>query len=204
MLVRTMHGFYPSALSQLLNQYVRESSIEEMFLSPNEKHDWLCRFMASKINLVMFIATFIEANLNLYLSFKLSRGQFKAVEQLGILEKATSLIEIAVPGYSVDRSASFFGDLRTLVATRNALQHLKPRITVREEILQDGFQPKHLQADRSDAPQLQKWCGLPERIMDHILLSDRSTAAVHTALTAFPNNPLYMQYFRELATATSS
>jgi len=123
-----------------------------------------------RLKVVVFCAIYVEALANLYLSLKLTTEQFAAIDRVEIIEKWASVPSLFLPSYSIPRGRPLWGDLKTLVAQRNAIAHMKPRITARGEIVHEGNLPKKIQIHS----QIQRWDGLPAALVENLGVHDHS------------------------------
>ena len=123
-----------------------------------------------RLKVIVFCAIYVEALANLYLSLKLTNEQFAAIDRVEILEKWASLPSLFLPSYSIPRDKALWGDLKTLVAQRNAIAHMKPRITARGEITHEGNLPKKIQIHA----QIERWDRLPSSLVDNLGAHDSS------------------------------
>jgi hypothetical protein len=123
-----------------------------------------------RLKIIVFTAIYVEALANLYLSIKLNDEQFAAVDRLEILMKWTSIPSLFLEGYSLPKGEALFSDLKTLVGQRNAIAHMKPRITKSDEIIQEGNLPKNI----SVHSQIERWDLLPDGLISNLGKYDTS------------------------------
>jgi hypothetical protein len=123
-----------------------------------------------RLKVIVFCAIYVEALANLYLSLKLTTVQFAAIERVEIIEKWATIPSLFLPTYSIPRSKPLWRDLKTLVAQRNAIAHMKPRITARGEIVHEGNLPKKIQIHS----QIEHWDSLPSALVENLGVHDNS------------------------------
>jgi hypothetical protein len=127
-----------------------------------------------RLKIVVFCAIYVEALANLYLSLKLTKEQFSAVDRIEIIEKWTSIPSLFLPGYSIPRGDALFGNLKTLVAQRNAVAHMQPRISAGNEIIHEGNLPKKMHIHGL----IERWDRLPDALIENLAVHDHSLAFV--------------------------
>ena len=123
-----------------------------------------------RLKVIVFCAIYVEALANLYLSLKLADEQFATIDRIEILEKWASLPSLFLPTYSIPRDKALWGDLKALVAQRNAIAHMKPRISARGEIVHEGNLPKKIRIHS----QIERWDRLPSSLVENLGAHDRS------------------------------
>lgn len=129
---------------------------------------------------LILAACCVEALANLYLMHKATPEQFAILERGKLIEKWVVMPTMFLPDYSLPKPSQLYQDLTRLVACRNALVHLKERVTRDDELLHQGTLPKR----GSDEHVFVRRCGgLPEKLLDHLASFDKSDAIQHVRST---------------------
>lgn len=123
-----------------------------------------------RLKIIIFCAIYVEALANLYLSLKLTQEQFAAIDRIEIAEKWASIPSLFLASYSIPRDQALWGDLRTLIVQRNAIAHMKPRITNRDEVVHEGNLPKTIRIH----DQIIRWDKLPGALIENLRAHDQS------------------------------
>lgn len=129
---------------------------------------------------LVLAACCVEALANLYLMHKATPEQFAVLERSKLIEKWVVIPTMFLPDYSLPKGSQLFQDLTRLVACRNALMHLKERVTREDQLLHQGTLPKR----GSDEHVFVRRCRtLPEDLLDHLASFDKSDAILHVRST---------------------
>ena len=124
-----------------------------------------------RVVVIMLVAGYIEALINLYCSFRLDPKQLDAMDRLPIPEKWSAVPSFCEPSYQLDKSRELYNDLRNLIKCRNAIVHMRPQFKVGGEIVHHG-NGAPLEAVSHDS--LMKWISLPLRLAQNLKKYDKS------------------------------
>lgn len=166
------HEYVATALAREMNAYLAHSEKMSRYFQhrdvrgnpPVYRKQDRTETEERRLKVVLFCAIYVEALANLYLSLKLTNEQFAAIERVEIAEKWASLPALLLPGYSIPRDNSLWGDLKTLVSQRNSIAHMKPRIMTGDKILHEGNLPKRIHIHA----QIKRWDGLPSALIENL------------------------------------
>lgn len=122
---------------------------------------------------LLLAASCVEAVANLYLGFKATPEQFAVLERSTFLEKWTVVPSLFLSGYTFPKDGELYHDLKRLHARRNALAHLKEKVSLSGVVLHPGSLPEsagdeHVFVDRCRS--------LPERLVSHLASFDKTDA----------------------------
>src|SRR5437868_725315 len=86
---------------------------------PDPQSEMVDAVEEAKIVLIFLATAYIESLVNLYLSLKLSQVDFLREEGKSLLKKWTVVLSSLLPSYDLQKTGSFYGDLKSLVERRN-------------------------------------------------------------------------------------
>jgi hypothetical protein len=166
------HGFVATALAREMNAYFSHSKrMEDYFADrdsrgnpPVYRNQDRSTTEELRLKVIILAATYVEALANLYLSIKLDAEQFAAVDRLELVAKWRSIPSLLLPGYSLPKGGAILGDLKKLVSQRNAVAHMKPRITKSGDVIQEGNLPKKIRIHS----QIERWDRLPDTLVENL------------------------------------
>jgi hypothetical protein len=122
---------------------------------------------------LLLAASCVEAGANFCLDCSATPEQFEVLERATFVEKWTVLPSLFTPGYSLPRDGPLFQDLKRLHVRRNALMHLKERVSVAGVLRSPGSTPEHT----GDEHVFVTRCGtLADRLFSHLCTFDKSGA----------------------------
>lgn len=122
---------------------------------------------------IILLASYIEAVINLYLSFAFGAQEFKKIDELSIFKKWTSVPARRIPSYSFDRESEVFKTFESLVECRNSIAHMRPEFMVDGKIIHAGN--GQLLVDVSHKS-IMRWIRLPLELVDMMSAQDKSDA----------------------------
>jgi hypothetical protein len=172
------HEFVATALAREMNAYFLHSKRMEEYFAQRDirgnqrvyRNQDRSNTEELRLKVIILAATYVEALANLYLSIKLDAEQFAAVDRLEFVAKWTSIPSLFLPGYALPKGGAIFGDLKTLVNQRNAVVHIKPKITNSGNVIQEGNLPKKIQIHS----QIKRWDRLPDALVENLGKYDNS------------------------------
>jgi hypothetical protein len=122
---------------------------------------------------ILLAASCVEAVANLYLGFKATPEQFALLERATFLEKWTVLPSLFMSGYTFPKDGELYQDLKRLHARRNALVHLKEKVSLGGVVLHPGLLPESAGDEHIFVCRCRL---LPERLVLHLALFDKTDA----------------------------
>lgn len=122
---------------------------------------------------LLLAASCVEAVANLYLAFKATPEQFAVLERATFLEKWTAIPSLFVAGYTFPKDGELYQDLKRLHARRNALVHLKEKVSLGGVVLHPGSFPE---SSGDEHVFVARCRSLPERLVSHLASFDKTDA----------------------------
>jgi len=130
---------------------------------------------------LLLTASCVEAIANFCLACKASPEQFALLERSTFLEKWTIVPSLFWPDYSLPKDGELFQDLRRVHDRRNALMHLKEKVTVAGVTNSAGVVPAHAGDEHKFIPRCRT---LPDRLFSHLRGYDSRAFDPVTAILA--------------------
>lgn len=132
-----------------------------------------------RITVILLAAACVEAIANVYLMIKASPEQFKVLDSATFVEKWVVLPSLFLKDYSFPKEGVLYQDLKLLQERRNALLHLKERVSIEGKLKHKGTQPKRA----GDEDAFIGRCGtLPQRLAAHLATFDRESMMLLSTL----------------------
>jgi len=118
---------------------------------------------------LLLTASCVEATANFCLACNATPDQFAVLERATFLEKWTTVPSLFLPGYSLPRDGELFQDLKRVHDRRNALMHLKERVTMAGVTSSPGVTPARAGDEHIFIPRCRT---LPDRLFSHLCRFD--------------------------------
>lgn len=128
---------------------------------------------ARRTVLIILLASYIEAVINLYLSFAFGPEEFKRIDEFSIFKKWTSVPARRIPSYRFDRESEVFKAFESLVECRNSIAHMRPEFMVDGKIIHGGNGQPLIDVSHKS---IMRWIRLPLELVDMVSAQDKSDA----------------------------
>jgi hypothetical protein len=152
-----------------------------------------------RATVILLAASCVEAAANLYLGLKSTPEQFAVLERATFLEKWTVLPSLFVSGYTFPKDGELYQDLKRIHARRNALAHLKEKVSFGGVILHPGSLPE---SAGDEHVFLGRCRSLPKRLVSHLASFDK-TEALKTIQTILAGADIFREMRRSLTRQSS-
>ncbi len=165
--ITTGHTTLANAIRREIEAYCR-LYVNTTTNGGNEHHPHL---QEHRIVLVLLLASYLEALINLYCSFKFNREQFEALEKMPVIEKWTTIPTFTVPSYDLDKSKDLYKNLKDIFSCRNGIVHMRPEFSVDEHLIHPG-NASVLQRITHDS--MMEWLKVPLALIQNLGAHDNS------------------------------
>lgn len=135
----------------------------------------------SRIVVILLLATYTEALINLYLSLKMGPEEFAKAEKMPLIKKWSSCPAQFNKDYSLSGDPGLEADLESLIQCRREVVHMTPEVTAGGETVHSG---RRIVISPNNHELILKWAKVPLRLVNILTTFDRSGEAMMFKVTS--------------------